>query len=170
MNKIQNNNNTRIMSLEGSKLLKHNLENKDFKKNYDNSFDNSLLLMKLKKIGLRVNKDNKSKDIICCTFKYSCDLDNGTSYSNEQVREYLYTNGFKIDYYKTDKKGNKSLDETIEYKFFFRTSSQASVGKRIFLRADLIEQARQWLRMEIDIEEGSKCKLVEMLSYDLHSL
>lgn len=62
-------NGIKINMLQGSDILKNNLEGLSLKKQYNAVFANSLLLNKLKEIGLKINKDT-TKDIITVKFDF----------------------------------------------------------------------------------------------------
>lgn len=62
-------NGIKIMNLEGSDILKNNLEGREIKKEYNGVFTNSLLQDKLTALGLKVNKET-TRDIVTVKFTY----------------------------------------------------------------------------------------------------
>lgn len=63
------NNNVRIIRIEGAEILKNNKEGREIKVEHGAVFGNSLLLNKLKELGLKV-RDDKTNSIICVKFDY----------------------------------------------------------------------------------------------------
>jgi hypothetical protein len=63
-------NGIKIMNLEGSDILKNNIEKISINKEYSSVFANSLLLDKLKKTGLKVTKNTTTRDIINIKINY----------------------------------------------------------------------------------------------------
>jgi tellurite resistance protein len=63
-------NGIKIMNLEGSQILKNNLEGMSINKDYKAVFPNSLLLDKLKELKLKVSDNNTTRDIISVNFGY----------------------------------------------------------------------------------------------------
>ncbi|MCD3297901.1 hypothetical protein, partial [Clostridium botulinum] len=62
----------KIMNLEGSDILKNNLEDRVIKKEYKGVLVDSLLLDKLKdkSVGLKVSKNETTRDVVMVNFKY----------------------------------------------------------------------------------------------------
>lgn len=226
-------NGIRIMNLEGSNILKNNLEGLIINREYKGVFPNSLLLEKLKTIGLSISKNNTTRDIITVQFSYGYTpqeakdktllidelkeknklLSNSVkeleekkkSFSKREdkkpfintinelkelirknkttikeleeqskslcmdkqtIREKLYKDGFKLDFFKKDKATKEYiLDETIEYKFWFRTPSKSRVGDAMFINLKLFDKIKYWQRMGLELPQG-EAKVVEMAAYE----
>ncbi|EQB3101488.1 hypothetical protein ACYIU4_002851 [Clostridium botulinum] len=65
----------KIMSMEGSSILKNNLNGEMINKIYNINFNKSLLLNKIIDLGLSVSKMNTTRDIINIRFSYGYDKD-----------------------------------------------------------------------------------------------
>lgn len=65
----------KIMSLEGSSILKNNEREETINKIYNINFNKSLLLNKLIDLGLNVSKMNTTRDIVNVRFSYGFDKD-----------------------------------------------------------------------------------------------
>lgn len=63
-------NGIKIINLEGSDILKNNLEDRLIKKEYKGVFTNSLLQDKLTILGLKISKKETTRDIITVQFNY----------------------------------------------------------------------------------------------------
>jgi hypothetical protein len=63
-------NGIKIMNLEGSDILKNNLEGRIIKKEYNGVFTNSLLQDKLTTLGLKISNKETTRDIITVQFTY----------------------------------------------------------------------------------------------------
>lgn len=72
-----------IMILEGSEILKNNIDNKSIEKDYKGVFANSLLLDKLKEYKLEISKEETTRDIIMLNFNYGYT----SNYINEKIKE-----------------------------------------------------------------------------------
>lgn len=95
------------------------------------------------------------------------DIDN---LSSEAIRDYLYKNGFTINYplFKKNKetKEYEQIDnKEIKYKFWFRSSAKARVGEVLFINEELYNDITKWQMMDIELPEDEECKLVEMMAY-----
>lgn len=230
MNKNTNIQNVKIMNLEGSDILKNNLEGLSINKDYKGAFANSLLLNKLMNLGLKVSKNGMTKDILTINFNYgytpavakdTTEIDklqedtnkllskvkeleslkkskpnNKKDYIKEikenkniirenktnikmlkqekedlcmakdVVRENIYKNGFKLDFYKKDKETKEYVvEETIDYVFWFRTPSKARVGDVMFINKKLFKDIKEWQRMGLELSSG-QAKVVEMGAYE----
>ncbi|WP_088185853.1 hypothetical protein [Desulfosporosinus sp. FKA] len=64
-------NGIKIMNLEGSDILKNNLENRPIYKEYNGVFTNSLLQDELTRIGLKISDKETSRDIVTVQFNYN---------------------------------------------------------------------------------------------------
>lgn len=85
--------------------------------------------------------------------------------NKEEAREYLYENGFELDFYKKDKKTKEyKKDKTIKYRYWFRTSAKARVGNVFFIKEELFESINKWQTMGIELPE-TNAKLVESEAY-----
>ncbi|MGY0372495.1 hypothetical protein [Clostridium sp. JNZ J1-5] len=73
MNKLKNE--VKIMSMEGSSILKNNLRGEIINKIYNINFNKSLLLNKIINLGLNISKNNTTRDIINVRFTYGYDTD-----------------------------------------------------------------------------------------------
>lgn len=225
-------NGIKIMILEGSDILKNNLDGWSINKEYKGAFVDSLLLDKLKEIGLKASKNETTRDIIMVNFKYGytpkeveglqeqiknnketiqenveekkqlteqrkqqsnnkekkpyTDRINNLTKDNkdlreenkklqekikefetdvEKIRDILYKDGFKLDFYKKDKATKEyKIDETIEYTFFFRSPSKSKVGSVCFVNKNLYEEINEWQTMGIKLPLHN-AKKVEMEAY-----
>lgn len=86
------------------------------------------------------------------------------------IREYLYKNGFTINYpiFKKNKEtgGYEEVrKEAIKYKFWFRSSAKARVGEVLFINEKYYDEIVKWQMMNIEMELDKSCKLVEMMAY-----
>lgn len=78
-------NGIKIMIMEGSDILKDNLDNVFITKKYKGVFSDSLLLDKLKEYKIKVNEKEKSTtDIIMLNFSYGYNSKNSDKYINQQ--------------------------------------------------------------------------------------
>ncbi len=85
--------------------------------------------------------------------------------NKEKTREYLYENGFELDFYKKDKKTKEyKKDKTIKYCYWFRTSAKARVGNVFFIKEELFETINKWQTMGIELPD-TDAKLVESEAY-----
>lgn len=83
----------------------------------------------------------------------------------DAVRELLYEKGFYLDFFKKDKKTKEYVkDETIEYVFWFRSSSKSRVGDAVFINKKLFKKIDSWQRMGIKLPK-TDAMLVEMEAY-----
>lgn len=88
----------------------------------------------------------------------------------DEVRKYLYKNGFKIDYYKWDEKNERytdEIEETIFYDFGFRSPSKSRVGDVIFFNREYRDTINKWMMMglELEVDKDGNVKLVEAEAY-----
>ncbi|GKX65815.1 hypothetical protein [Inconstantimicrobium mannanitabidum] len=88
----------------------------------------------------------------------------------DEVRKYLYKNGFKIDYYKYDEKAGEytdEIEETIWYDFGFRSPSKSRVGDVIFFNREYRDIINKWMMMdlELEVDKDGNVKLVEAEAY-----
>lgn len=225
-------NGLKIMILEGSDILKNNAGEWKINKNYKGAFVDSLLLDKLKEIGLKESKNETTRDVVMVNFKYGytpkeveglqeqiknnketiaenieqkkqlteqrkqqtnnkekkpyTDSINNLTADNkdlreenkqleekikefetdaEKIREILYKQGFKLDFYKQDRKTKEyKIDETIEYVFFFRSPSKSKTGSVCFINKKLHKQINEWQTMGIELPLHN-AKKVEMEAY-----
>lgn len=85
--------------------------------------------------------------------------------SADDIRIEFYNNGVDIDYFYFDKKTKERvLDETIHYKFLYRTPGKAKTGKANFCREELYEDALNYLRMGIELPKEN-APIVEIGAY-----
>ena len=83
----------------------------------------------------------------------------------DAVRKLLYEKGFYLDFFKKDKKTKEYVkDETIEYVFWFRSSSKSRVGDAVFINKKLFKKIDSWQRMGIKLPK-TDAMLVEMEAY-----
>ncbi|WP_183128177.1 hypothetical protein [Clostridium autoethanogenum] len=225
-------NGIKIIRLEGSDILKNNLDGVIINRDYIAVFPDSLLLDKLKGMRLNISKNDTTRDIIALNFKYGYtpkeiedknkefldnkktiddlikqkkdflnirkeqpnnkakkpytdkikslteeikDLKNenksleeeidNLNWKIDKVREYLYKNGFHLDFYKKDRESKEyKLDETIQYRFWFRSPSKSRTGNVLFINEKFFN-IRDWQRMGIELSEEN-AKLVEMSAYE----
>lgn len=86
-------NGIKIMSLEGSDILKNNKDNININKDYKAVFPYSLVSEKLHTIGLKISKNNTTRDIITLNFTYgytpqfAIDLNNKIKENKEAIKE-----------------------------------------------------------------------------------
>lgn len=121
---------------------------------------------KIKEIEIK-KKFNKELSIEKVNKMEKKDIDD---LSAEAIREYLYKNGFTINYpiFKKNKETNEYEQigvETIKYKFWFRSSAKARVGEVLFINEKYYDEIVKWQTMNIEMESNKPCKLVEMMAY-----
>lgn len=225
-------NGIKIMNLEGSDILKNNLEGLYIKKIYNGVFTDSLLSNKLQSMGLKVSRNDTTSDIITVQFSYGYtpnksattkkiielnesievyrnkiselnkkkkgiskrsdkrpildtikelkqyirdtkadikQLKEESKKSNmngDAIREKLYEEGFKLEFYKKDRKTKEyKLDKTIEYQFWFRTPSKSRVGDCMFINKKLYEKITKWQCMGLKLPKDEEAKVVEFNAY-----
>lgn len=112
-------------------------------------------------------KFNKELSIAKVKNMKANDIDN---LSAEVIREYLYKNGFIINYpvFKKNKETKEYEEigkETIKYKFWFRSSAKARIGEVLFINEKYYDEIVKWQMMNIEMELNKPCKLVEMMAY-----
>ena len=82
----------------------------------------------------------------------------------DQIRTKFYNYGVDIEYYYTNKKGIRVLDETIHYKMLYRTPGKAKTGKCQFCREELYDVAHNYLTMGVELPEEN-APVIEMGAY-----
>lgn len=106
----------------------------------------------------------------------------------DYIRDYLYENGFKLDFYKKKKKHNMKIDrkkyrkldnkvhgnivkykryikdKTIDYELWFRTSAKARVGNVFFINKELLNDINDWQNAGIELPP-TDAKVVENEAY-----
>lgn len=80
------------------------------------------------------------------------------SLNRENLRIKLYNEGFKL----TFKKGDKT--ETIEYMYFFRSSSKARMGECLFINKKLHNKIVKWMDLDIELPQEN-AMIVESEAY-----
>jgi hypothetical protein len=99
-----------------------------------------------------VRKSNRKKNKI-----YKADKRFGDTIKTKlQVRQELYQNGFTLD--------------GILYKFLCRTSSKARIGQALFMDESLIDDFRNWCRMELKFEDDEICDNASLMAYEALAL
>lgn len=107
---------------------------------------------------MRKKIDNKKDKIIKA-------VTDGKHMDKEEIRNYLYKNGFKIKFYKYDKATKKStFDKEVEYTYFFRTSAKARVSNVFFIKKELKDAIEDWQTMGIKLP-AENAKVVESEAY-----
>ena len=154
-------NGVKILNLQGSDILKNNLENRAIIKQYSAVFANSLVSDKLYKLEMK--GDKTTRDIINVKFDYGYTNLKGEKMDKDMVRIQLYRDGFHLDFYKTVKK-EKVFSKRIEYVFWFRTSAKARVGQCYFINKKFYNKIFKWQTMNIKLPEKN-AKLVEYNAY-----
>jgi len=102
-------NGIKIMNLEGSDILKNNLENISIEKDYKGAFADSLLSEKLIELGLDIIKDT-TKDIIMVNFnfgytpKLAYSLISKIQVNKEEIEQLAIVNRVLMEYRKKQKK------------------------------------------------------------------
>ena len=163
---INNNKEIKIASINGAEILKIK-EGRDGEIKYNCVFPNSILLDKLKELGLEITKNNVTKDIICLKFNYKyVSADGETIVKKEDIRKKLYNEGFNLDIYRTVK-GEKRFIKTINYVFWFRSPAKCKSGECLFINKELFTKIDEWQRMGIELvpDDNGYVKLVEMEAY-----
>lgn len=84
--------------------------------------------------------------------------------SKEKIRSEYYQNGVNVTYYTHDRKGAIIDSQTIHYKMLYRTPGKAKKGSCMFINADLYDVAIDYLRMGIQLPEGT-APIVEIGAY-----
>lgn len=84
--------------------------------------------------------------------------------SKDQIRTEYYVNGVSICYQTHNKKGEVIREETIHYKMLYRTPGKAKKGSCMFINEALYEQARDFLRMGIELPDENS-PIVEIGAY-----
>lgn len=184
-------NGVKINSIEGAKILKANGEVPQI--TGQAVFSYSMLLSELiNQVGekklIRTGKIGfNTRDIINVKFGFGLKADevkelnykwlNELAEANERkninaesIREYLYKNGFTINYpifkkNKETKEYEQDGIETIKYKFWFRSSAKARIGEVLFINERYYDEIVKWQMMNIEMELNKPCKLVEMMAY-----
>ncbi|APH23937.1 TPA: hypothetical protein ACXDAY_002945 [Clostridium botulinum] len=86
---------------------------------------------------------------------------------NDDLRQKLYKAGFKLEFYKKDKKTKEYvLDETIKYVVYKRSSSKSRTGQVLFIKEELKEKMIKWARMGLEFENRSDIDYPSLLSYE----
>lgn len=81
-----------------------------------------------------------------------------------KVRDYLYNNGFFIDFYKKDADNKYTKDTRKYFCYWFRTTSKSRIGESTFCKRELFEAIDSWQNMDIKLDPN-KPKIVENEAY-----
>ena len=85
--------------------------------------------------------------------------------NKDAIRDILYVDGFKLDFYKKNKSTKEYYKaETINYTFWFRSPSKSKTGSVCFINKELHEEINDWQTMGIKLPDKD-AKLVEMEAY-----
>ena len=124
-----------------------------------NKEQTKLINQEIKEVKKQFEEDTKEyvrfRDIIK---ELNTNMKEQHSLNREEVRIKLYEEGFNL----TFSKGDKS--ETIEYVYFFRSSSKARVGECLFINKKLAKKITKWLELGIELDDNN-AKVVEMEAY-----
>lgn len=88
--------------------------------------------------------------------------DNFKKISKESIRKQWYKDGLTLTY--TTQKRDRVVQDTIHYKYLYRSVGQAKVGSAIFIREELFDKARKFMYMGVELPD-SGAKIVEMGAY-----
>ena len=137
--KISENVDTKKTKLAERKLQSSNKNKAPYTESVNNlCIENKMLREDIKSLSAKIKEDKMNVD---------------------KVRDYLYNNGFKIDCYKYDKKLDTwKVDKTINYVYWFRTTSKSRVGDTLFINKKLLtKKFDSWQNMGIELpKEGAK--------------
>lgn len=97
-------NGIKIMIMEGSDILKNNLDGWKINKDYKGAFVDSLLLDKLAELKLKISKNNTTRDIVMVNFKYGY-----TPKETLEIQKEINNNKKKIKQNIEDKKINLEI-------------------------------------------------------------
>lgn len=86
------------------------------------------------------------------------------SKTSNELREDFYRDGISITYYKHAANGRRVPDETIHYRYWYRSTGKAKAGKTVFIRDELYDVAIDFIRMGIKLPDKN-AKIVEMSAY-----
>ena len=75
--------------------------------------------------------------------------DNFKKISKESIRKQWYKDGLTLTY--TTQKGDRVAQDTIHYKYLYRSVGQAKVGSVIFIREELFDKARKFMYMGMEL-------------------
>lgn len=84
--------------------------------------------------------------------------------SIRDLRILFYEEGVTIPYYRLDRNMKPVLQEEIHYRMLYRTPGKAKLGSCMFIRDELYEKAKNFLRMEIQLPEHN-APIVEIGAY-----
>jgi len=82
--------------------------------------------------------------------------------SLDELRHYLYMNGFKIKF-KHPKTGNI---KEVEYVVYKRSSAKSRTGQCLFIKKTLFKKMIQWSRMFLPFKNGQEVDLAGLLAYE----
>lgn len=117
--------------------------------------NDSIFLRYMKKHGVLADKRGFSKDFIVLKFSYALK----DVITKKELRDYYYTNGATIEWEKKDKQGKISSIERITYRMLMRSPDKAKKGNCVFIREDLLHEARNFLFMGLYDEIPSNVTL-----------
>lgn len=80
------------------------------------------------------------------------DSDKWKEINNEDLREYLYINGFTIN--------------GVHYVVYKRSSSKSRTGQCLFIKEELHKEMMNWSRMGLDFDTGGKIDYASLLAYE----
>lgn len=158
----------------------------------DAMLTNSLFLDFLKENGLKIWKEESTRDVICLAFDYGTDdydkaVDKLSKIENEELRKQLlenlennkdkcvritkqelrtmyYEDGVTITYNTYNKSGKLIKSENIHYKMLYRTPGKAKKGTCMFINAKLYKKAHEYLYMGIKLPNKNS-PIVQMGAY-----
>lgn len=140
--------------------------------------------------GLKLRKEDSTRDIVCVQFDYGTKdysfykskfesfedgeellnnleniKDDYTKISKQELRRIFYNEGFSITYRKYNQiKRTMVVDQTIHYKMLFRTPGKAKKGSCMFICDRLYNKARKFLYMGIRLPKKN-APIVEIGAY-----
>lgn len=115
----------------------------------------------------KIKSDYKQERLDKLNYHLQLAHDNKDRYekkSADQIRTKLYNDGVDIEYYYTNKKGIRVLDEIIHYVMLYRTPGKAKTKKCMFIKEELYDVAREYLYMGIKLPEKNT-PVVEIGAY-----
>lgn len=158
----------------------------------DAMLTNSLFLDFLKENGLKIWKEESTRDVICLAFDYGTDdydkaVGKLSKIENEELRKQLlvnlennkdkcvritkqelrtmyYEDGVTITYKTYNKSGKLIKSEDIHYKMLYRTPGKAKKGTCMFINSKLYKKAHEFLYMGIKLPQKNS-PIVQMGAY-----
>lgn len=109
-------------------------------------------------------RDEKERKLNKISEKLELRKDRYRKKSIKELRILFYEEGVDIKYTKMAKNHKPVVDEIIHYKMLYRTPGKAKLGSCMFIREELYDDAINFLRMGIQMEEHN-APIIEMGAY-----